>query len=152
MNLEFRKPTEQDGSDIATWKYEGEYSFYDNDKTETKNEWARNIHNEENAYVIYNENNELIGNCSFDLEDGEYMFGVQMRPDLTGKGKGTEIVKTILDFGKKTYDFNTLVLLVAKFNQRAIRIYEKLDFEIIEEFVWNVNDEQKEFIAMRKTY
>jgi len=152
MNLEFRKPTLKDGRDIATWKYEGDYSFYDNDKTKVKNEWAKNIHKEENAYVIFNENNELIGNCSFDLEDGEYMFGVQMRPDLTGKGKGTEIVKTILDFGKKTYDFNTLVLLVAKFNQRAIRIYEKLDFDIIEEFVWNVNNEEKEFIAMRKTY
>lgn len=41
MNIEFRKPIESDSNDIATWKYEGIYSFYDNDKTETKKQWAQ---------------------------------------------------------------------------------------------------------------
>lgn len=152
MNIQFRKPTERDGKDIATWKYEGIYSFYDNDKTEGKKQWASNIHNEENTFVLYNEKNELIGNCSFDHEEEGILFGVQMRPNLTGKGMGTEIVKTILEFGREQYKFNELDLLVAKFNKRAIRVYEKLGFEIVDEFVWNVNEEEKEFIAMKKNY
>ncbi len=152
MKLEFRIPSENDAKHIATWKYNGIYSFYDNDKTEAKKEWALNIHNEENAFVIYNEKNELIGNCSFDYDEGQIMLGVQMKPDLTGKGMGTEIVETILNFGREKYKFNNIELLVAKFNKRAIRVYEKLGFKIIEEFVWNVNGEEKEFIAMRKEW
>jgi len=154
MNIEFRKPTENDAKDIATWKYEGIYSFYNNDKTEAKRKWASNIHNEENTFVMYNEKNELIGNCSFnyDHDDKIFMFGVQMRPSLTGKGLGTKVVETILNFGKEIYKFNELDLLVAKFNRRAITIYERLGFKTIDEFIWHVNDEEKEFIAMRKTW
>ncbi|WP_425445900.1 GNAT family N-acetyltransferase [Dethiothermospora halolimnae] len=152
MYIEFKKPAEKDGSEIATWKYKGEYSFYNNDKTEAKNQWAKNIHKEENTFVIYNEKNELIGNCSFDYDDGKYMLGVQMKPELTGKGMGTEFTKSILEFGIKEYDFDSIELLVAKFNKRAIRVYEKLDFEKIDDFTWDVNGETKEFIAMKKEY
>lgn len=152
MNIEFRKPTENDAKDIVTWKYEGIYSFYDNDKTEGKKQWAANIHHEENTFVLYNEKNELIGNCCFDYDENQIMLGVQMRPDLTGKGMGTEIVKIILDFGREKFKFDEIRLYVAKFNKRAIRLYEKLKFEIIDEFIWNVNGEEKEFISMKKNY
>jgi ribosomal-protein-alanine N-acetyltransferase len=142
MEIKFKKPTEIDAKYIATWKYEGEYSFYDNDKTEAKQEWTLNIHKEDNTFVIYNERDELVGNCSFDVEDDKFILGVQMRPNLTGKGTGTQFVKAILDFGKGTY----------KFNERAIKIYEKLGFKKTEEFIWSANGEEKEFIAMIKKY
>ncbi len=153
MNIKFRKPLEKDANEISTWKYDGQYSFYNNDKTEAKKEWASNIHKEENTFVIYNELEELIGNFSFDYDDdGHLMFGVQMKPSFTGKGMGTEIVQSILSFGKETYKFDKIELLVAKFNKRAIRVYEKLGFVKTEEFIWNVNGEEKEFIAMKKVY
>lgn len=154
MEMKFRKPTEIDAADIATWKYEGEYSFYDNDKTEAKLQWARNIHNEENVFVACNEENEMICNFSFryDEDEGDYVFGIQMRPNLTGKGMGTDIVRAILDFGRDKYKYDRVGLLVAKFNKRAIRVYEKLEFVQFDEFLWNVNGEEKEFIAMRKCY
>jgi len=154
MKIEFRKPTERDVEDILTWKFEGIYSFYDNDKTEAKKEWISNLHKEENAFAMYNEENQLIGNCSFDYDDehSQYMFGVQMRPCLTGKGMGVEVVTSILNFGREKYKFNEVALLVAKFNTRAIRIYEKLGFITIEEFVWHVNGEEKEFMAMKKEW
>ena len=154
MKIKFRKPVESDAADIATWRYEGEDAFYNNDKTEAKSEWARNIHKEENTFVIYDERNELIGNCCFDYDDDEdvFLLGVQMRPELTGKGMGTEIVKSILVFGRSKYKFDKIAMLVAKFNKRAIRLYEKLGFEKIDEFTWNVNKWEKEFIAMRKVF
>ncbi len=154
MKIEFRLPTESDAVDIAAWKYDGEYSFYDNDKTEAKQEWARNIHKEENNFAMYNEKMELIGNCNFDYdeEEGAYYFGVQVKPCYTGKGNGTEIVKAVLNFGREKYTYNTIKLLVAKFNRRAIRVYEKLGFVTVEEFMWFVNNEDKIFIAMQKVY
>ena len=130
MKLKFIKPTKDHGELIATWKYGGEYSFYDNDKTESKQEWAKNIDKEENTFVIYDENNELIGNCSFDYEDGEFMLGVQ----------------------RKQYKFNKIELLVAKFNKRAIKVYKRQGFIITEEFMWNVNNEDKEFISMKRVW
>jgi len=152
MKIDFRKPTERDARDIATWKYEGIYSFYDNDKTEAKKQLASNIHNDEESLAMYDEKEQLIGNCSFSIDEDEFELGVQMRPSLTGKGMGTETVKTILDFGREKYKFNSIKLLVAKFNKRAIRVYEKLEFKKIDEFVWNVNGGETEFIEMRKTY
>lgn len=154
MNIEFRRPTESDAMDIVFWKYEGIYSFYDNDKTEAKKQWVSNIHKEENTFVMYNEKNELMGNCNFDYddEDDRFMFGIQMRPNLTGKGMGTEVVAAILNFGREIYKFNEIDLLVAKFNSRAIKVYERLGFKTIDEFLWHVNDEDVDFIAMRKTW
>lgn len=65
---------------------------------------------------------------------------------------GTEIVEAIIAFGRKEYKFNKIALFVAKFNRRAITIYERLGFKTIDEFIWNVNDEKKEFLAMRKDW
>lgn len=94
MEFKFKKPTEVDAKHIAIWKYEGEYSFYNNDKTEAKQQWALNIHKEKNTFAIYNEKDELIGNCSFDFDDGEFILELQMKPDLTGGGTGTEFVRS----------------------------------------------------------
>lgn len=154
MKIEFRKPTENDAKDISTWKYEGIYSFYDNDKTAAKQEWASNIHKYENVFAMYNEKNELIGNCNFEYDDenNEYLFGVQMRPCLTGKGMGTEVVTNILNFGREKYKYNEITLLVAKFNERAKRVYEKLGFKVIEEFPAHVNNEDIIFIVMKKVW
>jgi len=62
------------------------------------------------------------------------------------------LLHIVFNWGKETYKFNELDLLVAKFNKRAITIYERLGFKTIDEFIWHVNDEEKEFIAMRKTW
>ena len=103
---------------------------------------------------MYNEENELIGKCGFDYdkEDEIFSLGVQMKPSLIGKGFGTEVVEAILKFGKETYKFNEIDLLVAKFNKRAMKVYEKLGFKITDEFTWYVNEEEKEFIAMKKVF
>lgn len=154
MKVQFKKTIEVDSKEIATWKYDGEYSFYDNDKTEAKQEYILNMHNEKDVYVIYDENNELIGHCSFDYdeEDKEFSLGVQMKPSFTGRGMGTEVVEKIISFGRETYGFNELVLLVAKFNKRAIKVYENLGFQWVEEFTWFVNNEEKEFFKMKKSW
>lgn len=151
MKIEFRKPTVVDAKDVATWKYEGEYAFYDNDRTDTKQQWVLNIHQEKNTYSIYNEQNELVANCCFSYDEDEgWLFGVQMRPELTGQGMGADMVTAIINYGKEQYKYHKLNLLVAKFNKRAIHLYEKLGFEVVEEFVWNVNGGEYDFVAMLK--
>jgi ribosomal-protein-alanine N-acetyltransferase len=46
-----------------------------------------------------------------------------MRPDITGKGFGTEFVHSIINLVNKKYDLSYIDLTVAKFNIRAIKIY-----------------------------
>ncbi|WP_346929064.1 GNAT family N-acetyltransferase [Clostridium sp.] len=149
MKLEFRVPTKSDVDDILTWKYDGIYSFYDNDIQKEKMEWIESFVDSDDNFSIYNDNNKLVGNCSFYYIEEFFCVGLQMRPELTGKGFGIEFAKSIIDFGREKYKLNYIDLTVAKFNDRAIKVYEKLGFKVIDEFVNTIRGNDYDFLAMR---
>jgi len=152
MKLEFRVPTKSDVDDILTWKYDGIYSFYDNDIQKEKIEWIEGFVDSDDNFSIYNNNNKLVGNCSFYYIEEFFCVGLQMRPELTGKGFGIEFAKAIIDFGREKYKFNYIDLTVANFNNRAIKVYEKLGFKVIEEFVNTIRGNDYDFLAMRLVF
>jgi len=149
MKLEFRVPTKSDVDDILTWKYDEIYSFYDNDIQKEKMEFIESFVDSDDNFSIYNDNNKLVGNCSFYYIEEFFCVGLQMRPDLTGKGFGIEFAKSIIDFGREKYKLNYIDLTVAKFNNRAIKVYEKLGFKVIDEFVNTIRGNDYDFLAMR---
>lgn len=149
MKLEFRVPVKSDIEDILTWKYDGIYSFYDNDIQKEKIEWIESFIDSDDNFSIYNEHNELVGNCSFYYIEEFFCLGVQMRPELTGKGFGTEFVRAIINFGKKKYNLSYIDLTVAKFNKRSIKVYEKVGFKFIEEIVNTIRGNDYDFLIMR---
>ncbi len=149
MKLEFRIPVKSDIEDILTWKYDGIYSFYDNSIQKEKIEWIESFIDSDDNFSIYNEQNELVGNCSFYYIEEFFCLGVQMKPELTGKGFGTEFVRAIINFGKKKYNLSYIDLTVAKFNKRAIKVYEKVGFKIIEEIVNTIRGNDYDFLIMR---
>lgn len=149
MKLEFRAPIKSDIEDILTWKYDGIYSFYDNSIQKEKIEWIESFIDSDDNFSIYNEQNELVGNCSFYYIEEFFCLGVQMRPELTGKGFGTEFVRAIINFGEKKYNLSYIDLTVAKFNKRAIKVYEKVGFKIIEEIVNTIRGNDYDFLIMR---
>ena len=57
-------------------------------------------------------------------------IGLGMKPELTGRGFGSEFLAFVL----REIDIGSLRLTVAKFNERAIRLYEKFEFERVNEF------------------
>ncbi len=146
---EFRKVTNNDVEDMLTWKYEGIYSFFDNNFSEGKINYVKSFPTDDNVYAIYNDNNELIGNCAFYLKD-KVSFSIQMRPSLTSKGMGKEFLQAILEFAKERYDLKNIELSVLKFNERAIRLYKSLDFKVINEFIGKTVKGEMEFITMSK--
>lgn len=154
MDIKFRKPVKSDSKEIITWKYEGVYSFYNNDKTEAKKQGIENMYKEDSSYIMCNNKDEILGHCSFDFDedDREYFLGVQMRPDLVGKGNGKKYLDSILQFGRNKYKFSTIMLLVTSFNKRAHKLYLNLGFEEVERFETVCNDEEVEFIVMKKNY
>jgi len=98
----------------------------------------------ENAfYAILNLEEELEGYCSFgsdgQVPGGNYRIealdiGMGIRPDLTGQGYGEQYAQAVVQYGVERYGAQKLRVTIAKFNQRAQRVWEKLGFEQIAEF------------------
>ena len=146
---EFRRVSENDVKDMLTWKYEGIYSFFDNDFSEGKINYVKSFPMDDNVYAIYNNKNQLVGYCAFYLKD-KVSFSIQMRPSLTSKGMGKEFLQAILDFAKEKYNLKNIELSVLKFNERAIRLYKSLGFKVTDEFMGKTVKGEMEFIKMEK--
>lgn len=70
--------------------------------------------------------------------------GLGMKPELTGQGNGTLFFTTVLNYINERFEEKPKRLTVAKFNDRAIRLYEKLGFSREAEIVKGTT----EFIIM----
>jgi ribosomal-protein-alanine N-acetyltransferase len=71
-----------------------------------------------------------------------------MRPDLTGRGLGREFLTAGLDFARRRFAPTTFRLAVAAFNQRAIRLYEKVGFQAVATFVSPTRNGEASFLLM----
>lgn len=148
-NYEFRKVSNNDVEDMLTWKYDGVYSFFDNDLSQGKIDYIKSFPLDENAYSIYNKEDLLIGNCNLYLND-KVTFSIQMRPSLTSQGRGKEFLEAFLLFAKQKYNLKNIGLSVLKFNERAIRLYNNLNFKVVSEFIGKTVKGDMEFISMEK--
>lgn len=151
MKYDFRKVTNDDVKDILTWKYEGEYSLYDNDIVQGKIDWVKGLPKDDNSFSGYNDKNELVGHFQIYFNK-EVTFSVQMRPSLTGKGMGSEFIQSFLDFAKEKYELKSIKLLVAKFNERAFKAYKNIGFKTVEETILKTVRGDMEAIAMEKQF
>ncbi|WP_313799226.1 GNAT family N-acetyltransferase [Cytobacillus sp.] len=144
MQFNIRGMTEQFAVEILNWKYEAPYDFYNNDLS------AENIREllDQKYYSVVDEYGQLIGffcigsaaQVPIGHVYGVYLddhidIGLGMKPDLTGKGYGYSFFAYILQYIKETYTNKIVRLTVAKFNIRAIRLYEKLGFRRKTEFI-----------------
>lgn len=131
MELVFRPLTQIHALEIANqWKYADIYSFYDmtadaEDYEEFIDEDLRN----QNDHYEALENNELFGFFCVIQEGSSIEIGLGMRPDICGRGKGKQFVTQIIDFLAHNYKFDTLIMNVASFNQRAIKVYRSCGFQ-----------------------
>ena len=137
-----REMTVSYATDIVSWKYEPPYDFYNNEYSE---ESIKEIL--DNPYKsIVNDKDELVGffctGASAQVPKGHdygaYLnecidVGIGMKPELTGKGFGMEFFTFILHQIQQNNQY-PLRLTVAKFNTRAIHLYEKLGFKKSMEF------------------
>lgn len=137
-----RDMNENFAKEILNWKYESPYDFYNLNSDSTK-EFL------ENKYycVIDKSNEELIGffcigesaqvptGSQFGAySEGLVDIGIGMKPELTGRGNGSNFFSFILRQIQKN-SHTPLRLTVAKFNHRAIHLYEKFGFVKTVEFM-----------------
>ena len=149
MQFGFKAMDESYAHAIANWHYEGIYAFYDMDQDIEDLEELLDPHSWTGKYcAVVDECGELVGFFSFEKENGVVVIGLGLRPDCTGEGLGQAFVEAGLEYAKQKFDSSTFRLSVATFNQRAIRVYEKVGFKPDGVFMHETNDGQYEFLRM----
>ena len=107
-------------AEIATWRYEAPYDFYDGD--------VDPILNPERFFAARDDDGTLLGFYYFEPKGDTLEYGLGLRPDLTGRGLGLDFFRSGLEFGRRRHEPRLVRLYVAAFNRRAIRVYERARF------------------------
>jgi len=143
MSYIFKKMDEINAHAILGWRYDPPYDIYNlpSDKVENV---VQCMMDPQNAYsIITDEQGELVAYCCFGREGqvpgGDYSrdaldIGMGVRPELTGRGFGHEFVDSVLDFAGTTFTTSEYRVTVAEFNKRAIRVWEKAEFQLVDRF------------------
>ncbi|MBP2242756.1 RimJ/RimL family protein N-acetyltransferase [Cytobacillus eiseniae] len=137
MQLFMQKMNERLAIEILNWKYEAPYNFYNNELTSDSIKELL----EETFYAVVDQNNQLVGffcigkpaRVPIGSQYGAYAddfidIGLGLKPELTGQGHGFPFFSFVLTFVRNTYHDIPIRLTVAKFNKRAIHLYEKIGF------------------------
>lgn len=152
MVFDFQKLSQSNALMIANeWKYEGVYSFYDmtedlEDHEGFIDESLRNKNDHYQATV----GNELAGFFCVVQEASSIEIGLGLKPDLCGKGAGKDFVEQITAFIQTNYRCDKLVMNVAVFNQRAIKVYRSCGFKDVKVIKQRSNGGVYEFLVMEK--
>ena len=120
MKLTIRLASAETFAEMATWRYERPYDFYDGD--------VDPVLNPERFYEVLDEDGSLVGNYYFEEKDDALEVGLGLRPDLTGRGLGLEFLLAGIEFGRRRFGLPRVILNVAAFNERAIKVYERAGF------------------------
>ena len=145
------QPMSQDSADqIAAWTYPAPYDFYDmvadeEDLAELLSESTR-----ENTYFEVIRNGALFGFATFFPKKDYLEIGLGMKPDQTGKGLGVNFYQAIEDYARKNFDCQVLQLSVASFNQRALALYQKVGYELVESYQQATNGSLFPFVSLQK--
>ena len=120
MKLTIRPASKKTLAEMATWRYEPPYDFYDGD--------VDPVLNPERFYEALDEDGSLVGNYYFEEKGDSLEIGLGLRPDLTGRGRGLDFLLAGIDFGQLRFGLSRVILNVAAFNERAIKVYERAGF------------------------
>jgi [ribosomal protein S18]-alanine N-acetyltransferase len=151
MLFHFKPMTVDAANAIAQWHYPGIYKFYDLDEDPEDHEEFLDPDTWENAlFAVVNEGQELVGFFLFEQEDDSLELGLGLHPAYTGKGNGEAFILAGLKYANQQFQPSIYHLSVATFNQRAIRLYERLGFVKGNAFIQQTNGGDHEFIRMTK--
>jgi RimJ/RimL family protein N-acetyltransferase len=162
MLYRFAALTERDARAIIGWRYDEPYSFYNIDPVVldiTVREMLDGSHR-----AVVDEKGVLVGffvvgpmaQVPGGHEQGVYTgdntldIGLGLRPDLTDLGLGLSFVQACLDFALQEFKPATFRLVVATFNRRAIRVYERAGFRRVTTFTSKTSKGDTEFLLMTR--
>ncbi len=158
MDFQICEMTTAYAIEISTWTYQEQYQIYSMDNTdECRSELLGGEY-----YAVIDSIGELVGYFCFGEAAqvpigrtfGVYStikykdIGLGMKPQFCGQGKGYDFISAGICFAKCELSASELRLTVARFNQRAIKVYDKIGFREKYSFVREANNEKTEFLVM----
>jgi len=151
MKLSFTPLAKVDALEMIGWRYKPPYDVYNLADTDTV-EYLINPENQ--FYAFKNEQVKLIGYCSFGLDGqvsgGDYRadaldIGMGIHPEFVGIGLGVQFASTVLNFADEKFSATQYRVTIARFNRRAQKVWEKIGFQPIQVFTYEVTG--KEFLV-----
>jgi RimJ/RimL family protein N-acetyltransferase len=122
VKLAIEQATGPDLAEIAEWRYESPYDFYDGDQEP--------VLNPERFFTARDEDGGVVGFYYFESRGDVLVYGLGLRPDLTGDGLGLDFFRVGLEFGRDRFRPVRVILSVAAFNERARIVYERAGFVV----------------------
>ncbi len=147
----FREMNDEEAREIAGWRYDAPYNFYD--APSDADDLAELLDPERRAgsyYSAFDDRGVLVGFFQFEAEGENVVVGLGLRPDLTGGGLGLGFLLAGLRFARRRFDPVAFGLSVAAFNERAIRVYERAGFRRGEVYAHRTNGGEHLFLAMTR--
>ena len=120
--------TDEQAAAIAEWRYEFPYEWYDTSADPRRVELFANPARRTHLRAVVDDGGELVGFFNFVPEGHEVRLGLGMRPDLTSRGLAQPFIEAGLAYARREWQPRTFRLFVAAWNERAIRLYARLDF------------------------
>jgi ribosomal-protein-alanine N-acetyltransferase len=147
----FRQMEDEEAVEISGWHYEPPYDFYDATSDPGDLEELLDPKRRKDAYFsVFDEGGVLVGFFQFEREGTTIDIGLGMRPDLTGKGLGIWYLLAGLEFARERFSPDGFTLSVATFNERAIRVYERVGFRRNTVYKHNTNGGEYLFLSMAR--
>jgi ribosomal-protein-alanine N-acetyltransferase len=129
--LELTPMRQADAEEVTAWRYPGIYAFYDfKADPEDEAELLDSDHRDGTYFSARVPSVGLIGFAELKpTEDNALEIGLGLRPECAGRGLGTDFVRRICNWATDRVAPARLLLRVASFNHRAIRVYERVGFK-----------------------
>jgi [ribosomal protein S18]-alanine N-acetyltransferase len=137
--------TEQHALEIAEWRYEFPYEWYDTAADPRRIELFANPARREGLRAVVSDGGELIGFFNFVREGDEVRIGLGIRPDLTGRGMGSQFIDAGLRYAVAEWAPKRFRLWVAWWNERALRAYRRAGFREVAE-----HEGKRRFVEMER--
>jgi [ribosomal protein S18]-alanine N-acetyltransferase len=137
--------TEQHALQIAEWRYEFPYEWYDTASDPRRIELFANPARRDGLRAVVADDGELIGFFNFVREGDEVRVGLGIRPDLTGQGLGAQFIEAGLRYAVAEWTPKRFRLWVAWWNERALRAYRRAGFRAVAE-----HEGERRFIEMER--
>lgn len=155
MELTIHPITATEAREILAWRYGPPYDFYNSHPEELEQD-LRGFLDPAMAYSsIRDDNGALAGFCCLgedaQVPGGDYSedaldIGMGLRPDLTGRGKGGEVLEAVLAYAREQRRSGRFRVTIAAFNQRARRLCERAGFVEEGEFIGSTRHGENRFV------
>jgi len=131
--------TEQDGKAICGWRYPEPYHLFRwppwNDMVKHEREFGDPLIRSKQYLSVRNaDSGELVGYVQLFPMERTVRLGMGLRPDCCDRGWGTHLTRLLIQEASRRQPGAEIDLEVEKWNQRAIRTYEKAGFVVTDRY------------------